>query len=45
MEMGFPRKAVEHAAKVLGGIGEMTTSPESIVGWLLEHQSVVSKII
>ena len=43
MEMGFPRKAVEHAAKALGGIGEaMTPSPESIVGWLLEHQALVN---
>ena len=41
MEMGFPRKAVEHAAKALGGIGDMTPSPESIVGWLLEHQALV----
>jgi hypothetical protein len=44
MEMGFPRKAVEHAAKALGGIGDMTPSPESIVGWLLEHQAVVSLV-
>ncbi len=42
MEMGFPRKAVEQAAKALGGIGDMTPSPESIVGWLLEHQALVS---
>jgi hypothetical protein len=44
MEMGFPRKAVEQAAKALGGIGDMTPSPESIVGWLLEHQALVSKL-
>ena len=42
MEMGFPRKAVEQAAKALGGIGDLTPSPESIVGWLLEHQALVS---
>ena len=41
MEMGFPRKAVEQAAKALGGIGDITPSPESIVGWLLEHQALV----
>jgi hypothetical protein len=44
MEMGFPRKAVEHAAKALGGIGDMTPSPESIVGWLLEHQALVRSV-
>ncbi len=44
MEMGFPRKAVEQAAKALGGIGDMTPSPESIVGWLLEHQALVSQL-
>lgn len=41
MEMGFPRKAVELAVKALGGIGNMNPSPESIVGWLLEHQDQV----
>jgi hypothetical protein len=45
MEMGFPRKAVEQAAKALGGIGDMTPSPESIVGWLLEHQALVSQFV
>ena len=39
VEMGFPRHAVDFAVKELGGgIGDMTPSPESIVGWLLEHQ-------
>ena len=37
VEMGFPRHAVEYAVKELGGIGDMGPSPESIVGWLLEH--------
>ena len=46
MEMGFPRKAVELAVKALaegsnGGSGEVTPSPESIVGWLLENQDQV----
>ncbi len=41
MEMGFPRKAVEQACKALGGLGNMNPSPESIVGWLLEHQDQV----
>ena len=46
MEMGFPRKAVELAVKSLaegsnGGSSEMTPSPESIVGWLLENQDQV----
>ena len=41
MEMGFPRKAVEEAVKALGGIGNLNPSPESIVGWLLEHQDQV----
>ena len=41
MEMGFPRKAVEQAVKALGGIGNLNPSPESIVGWLLEHQDQV----
>ena len=38
VEMGFPRHAVEYAVKELGcGIGDMGPSPESVVGWLLEH--------
>ena len=41
MEMGFPRKAVEQAVKALGALGNMNPSPESIVGWLLEHQDQV----
>lgn len=44
MEMGFPRKAVEQAAKALGGIGDIGPSPESIVGWLLEHPMAVSGV-
>ena len=34
MEMGFPRKAVEQAVKAMPTV---SPSPESIVGWLLEH--------
>ena len=34
MEMGFPRKSVEQAVKAMPTI---SPSPESIVGWLLEH--------
>ena len=37
MEMGFPRQAVEQAVKALAGIGNLNPSPESIVGWILEH--------
>ncbi|GAB1604494.1 E3 ubiquitin-protein ligase HERC2-like [Argonauta hians] len=40
-EMGFPRKNVEHAIKVLGGSllsGSDNPSAESLVGWLLEHK-------
>ena len=44
MEMGFPRKAVEQAVKALGGMGNLNPSPESIVGWLLEHQDQVKFI-
>ena len=39
--MGFSKQAAEIAIKALGGIGEMTPSPESIVGWLLENQDQV----
>ena len=41
IDMGFSRRAAEYALKALGGIGEITPSPESIVGWLLEHQDQV----
>ena len=44
IDMGFGRRAAEHAIKALGGIGEMTPSPESIVGWLLENQDQVVDI-
>jgi len=44
MDMGFPRLAVEHAVKMLGSICEMTTSPESIVAWLLDHRSMVDSL-
>ncbi len=37
VEMGFPRHAVERAVKEIDGVGELGPSPESIVGWLLEH--------
>jgi hypothetical protein len=41
-EMGFTRKAVEHALKALGGaVGDMSPSPESLVAWLLENQDQV----
>ena len=40
MEMGFPRKSVEFAVKAMVGTSEVTPSPESIVGWLLEHRSL-----
>ena len=41
IDMGFSKRAAEIAIKALGGIGEMTPSPESIVGWLLENQDQV----
>ena len=44
IDMGFGRRAAEYALKALGGIGEITPSPESIVGWLLEHQDQVMDI-
>ena len=43
--MGFSRRAAEVALKALGGIGEITPSPESIVGWILEHQDQVMEMI
>ena len=39
--MGFNRRAAEHALNPLGGQGNLNPSPESIVGWLLEHQDQV----
>ena len=39
--MGFSRRAAEFALKAMGGAGEVTPSPESLVGWLLEHQDQV----
>ena len=44
IDMGFSRRAAEFALKALGGIGEMTPSPESMVGWLLEHQDQVMEM-
>ena len=41
MDMGFSRRAAEFALKAMGGAGEVTPSPESLVGWLLEHQDQV----
>ena len=38
MDMGFPRRAAEHAVKAVGGAAEPGPSPESVVAWLLEHQ-------
>uniref|UniRef100_T1IYS2 HECT-type E3 ubiquitin transferase n=1 Tax=Strigamia maritima TaxID=126957 RepID=T1IYS2_STRMM len=44
MEMGFARKSVELAIKSLSGSLEMAPSPESIVGWLLEHPDQVADL-
>ena len=44
IDMGFNRLAAEYAIKALGGIGEMTPSPESIVGWLLENQDQIVEL-
>ncbi|XP_049844846.1 E3 ubiquitin-protein ligase HERC2 [Schistocerca gregaria] len=38
-EMGFPRRNVECAIKALGLTSEVPPSPETVVGWLLEHPS------
>jgi E3 ubiquitin-protein ligase HERC2 len=42
IDMGFNRRAAEIAIKALGGLGEMTPSPESIVSWLLENPDQVA---
>merc|ERR1740123_1042553 len=44
IDMGFSRRAAEVALKALGGIGEITPSPESIVGWILEHQDQIMEM-
>ena len=44
IDMGFNRRAAEHALKALGGQGNLNPSPESIVGWLLEHQDQVMEL-
>ncbi|XP_068082847.1 E3 ubiquitin-protein ligase HERC2 [Anabrus simplex] len=36
-EMGFARRSVECAIKALGVASEVPPSPETLVGWLLEH--------
>ncbi|XP_063244096.1 E3 ubiquitin-protein ligase HERC2 isoform X2 [Bacillus rossius redtenbacheri] len=36
-EMGFARRSVEYAIKALGLTSDITPSPETLVGWLLEH--------
>lgn len=41
MDMGFARRSIEAAVRALGGASETTPSPESLVGWLLEHQDQV----
>jgi hypothetical protein len=41
VDMGFNRRAAEIAIAALGGRGEMTPSPESIVSWLLENPDQV----
>ncbi|KAF4520878.1 hypothetical protein B566_EDAN007059 [Ephemera danica] len=38
MEMGFARKQVEYAVKMLERVNDTQPSPETIVGWLLEHE-------
>ncbi len=42
IEMGFPRGAVEQAAKALDRGTDVGPSPESIVGWLLEHPDQIT---
>ena len=44
IDMGFSRRAAEVALKALGGIGDITPSPESIVGWILEHQDQIMEM-
>ncbi|KAK7864133.1 hypothetical protein R5R35_007650 [Gryllus longicercus] len=36
-EMGFARRSVECAIKALGVASDVPPSPETLVGWLLEH--------
>ncbi|XP_030756884.1 E3 ubiquitin-protein ligase HERC2 [Sitophilus oryzae] len=43
VEMGFTKKAVEYAIKSLAINPESLMSPESIVGWLLEHPEVAAE--
>lgn len=43
MDMGFGRKVVENALRVLS-TGTVTPSPETLVAWLLEHQDISSPI-
>ena len=44
IDMGFNRWAAEHALKPQGGQGNLNPSPESIVGWLMEHQDQVIEL-
>ena len=41
MDMGFGRKSVETALKILS-VENVSPSPESLVAWLLEHQDLQS---
>ncbi|CAB3375688.1 Hypothetical predicted protein [Cloeon dipterum] len=38
MDMGFARKQVEYAIRMLENITDVEPSPEKIVGWILQHQ-------
>ncbi|KAK9875133.1 hypothetical protein WA026_005926 [Henosepilachna vigintioctopunctata] len=40
VEMGFTKKAVENAIKILSIEGDHVTTPESVVAWLLEHPKI-----
>ncbi|XP_044756400.1 E3 ubiquitin-protein ligase HERC2 [Coccinella septempunctata] len=42
VEMGFTKKAVENAIKILSIEGDNITNPESVVAWLLEHPKVAT---
>nr|KAF7263608.1 hypothetical protein GWI33_001634 [Rhynchophorus ferrugineus] len=43
IEMGFTKKAVEYAIKSLAINPENLVSPETIVGWLLEHPEIAAE--
>ncbi|KAL3277032.1 hypothetical protein HHI36_012394 [Cryptolaemus montrouzieri] len=42
VEMGFTKKAVENAIKILSIEGDNVTTPESVVAWLLEHPKIAT---